>query len=230
MTHRRARAAKSETRGISKVESSAHRSNGLSVTRRLFLKKAGIAGLGAAAVYVAPQFSTTRSKRAYAGISGATPELQATPWNVAAGVTAITSSYPIYSAPLAALTDGVTKSEPYLDMPGGTPKWLEIDLGAQFDILGLNVRHYYRDGRTYHDVILQLSSDGSAWQNVFNNDSDNSSAQGTGSDAEYAETSAGKDVVLSTPVQARYVRSWTNGSTANAANHHVELEVYGISG
>ena len=76
-------------------------------------------------------------------------------------------------------------------------------------------------------MILQLSTDDVTWQTVFNNDADNSAGLGTGSDSEYAETPAGKNIVLATPIQARYVRAWTNGSSSNAYNHFVEIEVYG---
>src|SRR5439155_25113649 len=89
--------------------------------------------------------------------------------------------------------------------------------------------HYYGDGRTYHDVIVQLSNDtnfASGVTTVFNNDTNNSAGQGTGTNAEYAETSAGKDITFAA-VTARYVRLWTNGNTVNADNHHVEVQVFG---
>ena len=40
------------------------------LTRRKFLRRGALAGLGAAALYVAPSMSSTRAKRAYAGITG----------------------------------------------------------------------------------------------------------------------------------------------------------------
>ena len=40
------------------------------LTRRIFLRRGAVAGLGAAALYVAPSMSSTRARRAYAGITG----------------------------------------------------------------------------------------------------------------------------------------------------------------
>ena len=45
--------------------------------------------------------------------------------------------------------------------------------------------HYYGDGRTYHDVIVQLSNDANfstGVSTVFNNDMNNTSGQGIGTD------------------------------------------------
>ena len=61
---------------------------------------------------------------------------------------------------------------------------------------------------------------------VFNNDTNNSAGRGTGTDSEYAETSAGLDIGFS-GVNARYVRFYSNGSNMNSNNHYVEIEVYG---
>jgi len=56
------------------------RSENLNHSRRDFLKKGAIAGAAAAAMYVAPQFSTVTAKRAYAGITGGTtPTVTPTP-------------------------------------------------------------------------------------------------------------------------------------------------------
>jgi hypothetical protein len=102
-----------------------------------------------------------------------------------------------------------------------------IDLGQNFNLTKVNVWHYFADARTYHDVIVQLStvSDFSTKTTVFNNDTNNSAGQGTGSQAEYAESSAGKTITFSA-VSARYIRLWSNGSTANVYNHYVEVEAY----
>src|SRR6185369_13807513 len=95
-------------------------------------------------------------------------------------------------------------------------QWIQLDLGQAVPITRIVVWHYFGDGRTYHDVIVQLSSvaDFSTKTTVFNNDGDNSAGQGTGAQAEYAESSGGKALPFGA-VTARYVRLWTNGSTAN---------------
>lgn len=108
-------------------------------------------------------------------------------------------------------------------------QWMRIDLGAVYEISGIKLWHYY-DNRKYKDVIVQLSSIpdfSSGVTTVFNNDADNSAGQGAGTDSEYAETSAGKEMTFH-PVQARYVRLWSNGSSQNTWNHYVEAEVYGV--
>ncbi|OHA64275.1 MAG: hypothetical protein A2940_01525 [Candidatus Wildermuthbacteria bacterium RIFCSPLOWO2_01_FULL_48_29] len=153
--------------------------------------------------------------------------------NVALGKTGISSSVPPQSgwpAQLPAITDGDAilygTSSNYVPIGSGL-QWVRIDLGELFSVSKVNVRHYYLGDRTYKDVVVQLSEDGSAWTNIFNNDADNSAGQGAGKDAEYVDSSAGKDVVLGSPVQARYVRAWSNGSNASGDNFYVEIEVYG---
>jgi hypothetical protein len=105
--------------------------------------------------------------------------------------------------------------------------WIQFDLGQSYQVNKVNLWHYFGDGRTYHDVIVQLSGDAgfATATTVFNNDADNSAGQGTGTDAEYAETSGGKEITF-TPVAARYLRFWINGSSSNAYNHYVEAEAY----
>jgi hypothetical protein len=63
---------------------------------------------------------------------------------------------------------------------------------------------------------------------VYNNDTNNSLGLGTGTDTEYAESSAGKNISFSA-VNARYIRIYSNGSSSNTANHYVEAEAYASS-
>ena len=109
-------------------------------------------------------------------------------------------------------------------------QWMQVDLGASYDLNEIQLWHYYGDGRSYHDVVVQLSDDATFSKDivtVFNNDKDSSASLGVGTDSEYKETSAGKTIVFDT-VTARYVRFYSNGSTVNGANHYVEIEVYGV--
>lgn len=144
--------------------------------------------------------------------------------NVAAGImpTASTSA-----ANLEFITDGVAgNSLSFTDLGPGL-QWLQLDLGKATTLTKLKVWHDYADGRTYRDVIMQVSNDptfGSGVTTIFNNDTDNSAGQGAGTDSEYSETSKGKRVIVNN-IAARYVRLWSNGSTANASNHYVEVEV-----
>ena len=137
------------------------------------------------------------------------------------------SSGPFNGTTAAQVTNGNTATTDWMDLGPG-PQWVQVDLGQSRSISTVNVRHYHGDGRTYRDVIIQVSNDptfGSGVVTVFNNDSDNSAGQGSGTSAEYAEAPAGKTVRF-TPLTARYVRAWVNGSSANPSGHFVEVEAY----
>ena len=78
--------------------------------------------------------------------------------------------------------------------------------------------------------MVQVADDADFITNVrtlFNNDHDNSSGLGLGTDKEYWETYEGKLIEAKGTV-ARYVRLYSNGSTADDQNHYTEVEVYGV--
>jgi len=105
-----------------------------------------------------------------------------------------------------------------------------IDLEARHTIYALVVWHYHKQARVYRDVIVQVSDDPNFVAGVttlFNNDADNSSGWGVGTDRHYVETSEGK-LIDARGVQARYVRLFSNGSTSNDLNHYIEVAVYGV--
>jgi hypothetical protein len=104
-----------------------------------------------------------------------------------------------------------------------------IDLGSKHDIYAVVLWHFHKQPRVYFDVIVQVADDPDFITNVqtiFNNDLDNSSGQGVGSDMHYVETSEGK-LIDAKGVQGRYVRCYSNGNTNNDLNHYIEVEVYG---
>ncbi len=147
--------------------------------------------------------------------------------NLAAG------KLPTSSAPFtyqSRITDGNLSTSYYSDSsPNNGLQWVQIDLGVSYDVSNVKLWHYFGSARSYHDVIVQFSNDptfNTGIATVFNNDKDNSAGQGTGIDSEYAETSSGKSISFSS-VNARYARFYSNGSSANAANHYVEIEIYG---
>lgn len=81
----------------------------------------------------------------------------------------------------------------------------------------------------YFDVILQISNDPlfrKGVTTVFNNDRDASTRLGAGRDPHYTETYEGKAMETGR-VRGRYVRLYSNGNTATATNHYIEVEVYG---
>jgi hypothetical protein len=104
-----------------------------------------------------------------------------------------------------------------------------IDLGAEYDIYAILLWHYHKEARVYFDVVVQVADDPDFITNVrtlFNNDLDNSSGLGSGSDMHYIETAEGK-LIDAKGVRARYVRLYSNGNSSNELNHYIEVEVLG---
>ncbi len=104
-----------------------------------------------------------------------------------------------------------------------------IDLGAKYDIYAILLWHYHKEARVYFDVVVQVADDTDFVTNVktiFNNDIDNSSGLGSGSDMHYIETAEGK-LIDAKGVQARYVRLYSKGNSSNELNHYIEVEVFG---
>lgn len=144
---------------------------------------------------------------------------------------------------LSRVTDGLKddRNGYFLSSVADGPKYVQVDLGESASIVRLHLTNDWGspgNERINHDVIVQLSNDAafaSGVHTVFNNDADNSSGLGAGTDAEYQESPAGKSIVLVSPIEARYVRVWGNGHTRVHTNEHhsvitpVELEVYVLS-
>lgn len=131
---------------------------------------------------------------------------------------------------LAFVTDGKkqgTESN-YVELDPD-PQWVQIDLEKPSRIYALYIWHYFREGRSYNDVIIQVSDDPKFQkdvQTIYNNDQDNSAGQGIGKSRPYIETFRGR-LFDAQGVTGRYVRLYSNGSTANDYNHYVEVEVFG---
>ena len=127
-------------------------------------------------------------------------------------------------------TDGIMSTSNYTDSyPAVGRQWVQIDLGASRNINNIKLWHYFGDTRAYHDVIVMISNDSNfaagSYTIVYNNDKDNSSGLGTGTDNEYSESSAGKNIAF-TAANARYVRLYSNGSNVNNCNHYSEIQVF----
>lgn len=140
-----------------------------------------------------------------------------------------TSGTALYSP--AYSTDGLLDAALVTGAGSGT-QWVQYDLGQTYDVNGVKIWHYTGDDRSYRDVIVQVSNSAdftTAVTTVFNNDTDNSSGLGAGTQKEYSETAAGKHIPFNT-VKARYVRFWVNGSSMNTWNHYEEVEIYGTGG
>jgi len=111
-------------------------------------------------------------------------------------------------------------------------QWVQIDLEQEAEIAAIVVWHYHKQPRVYFDVVVQISNDKdfiTDVKTVFNNDHDNSSGLGIGTDMHYTETSEGEliDCVSQGTPKGRYVRLYSNGNTSNDLNHYIEVDVYG---
>lgn len=104
-----------------------------------------------------------------------------------------------------------------------------IDLGQSCELFAVVVWHYHMQPLVYFDVIIQIAADSTFKNNpatIYNNDLDNSSALGMGTDKHYVETAEGRLVDAKGTI-GRYVRLYSSGNTSNDLNHYIEVEVYG---
>ena len=150
--------------------------------------------------------------------------------NVATGKT-VTSSVAPYTGELSQVTDGKREplDEDVVEFKKGT-HWVQVDLGESFAIHAVALWHDHRLLQAFHDVILQVSDDPefkNGVTTVYNNDTDNSSKLGVGTDREYFELEFGR-VIPVKGVKARYVRGYTRGSSLSAINCWQEIEVYAL--
>ncbi|OAI58089.1 hypothetical protein AYO49_05845 [Verrucomicrobiaceae bacterium SCGC AG-212-N21] len=108
-------------------------------------------------------------------------------------------------------------------------QWIQIDLGANYDIWKILVWHFHKQTAVYFDVNVQVSDDPEFKKGVtslYNSDDDDSSKLGKGSDPAYVETNHGR-LIEGKGTKGRYVRLYSNGNTANEMNHYIEVQVYG---
>ncbi len=150
--------------------------------------------------------------------------------NVAAGKP-VTSSVAPYLGELSRITDGKKEAvdDDAVEFRKGT-QWVQVDLGQSFAIHAIAMWHDHRYVQVMHDVILQVSDDPefkSGVTTLFNNDTDNSSGLGVGTDREYFEMQFGR-VVAGKGIKARYVRGYTKGSNQSVLNCWQEIEVYAL--
>ncbi len=74
-------------------------------------------------------------------------------------------------------------------------QWVQLDLGAAHEVFALVIWHAHNSAKVYHDVIVQAADDADFIENVrtiYNNDQDNTSGLGVGTDREYFETHEGR--------------------------------------
>ena len=93
---------------------------------------------------------------------------------------------------LAKLTDGDKEAsdQSIIFLHKGT-QWVQMDFGSPQEIFAVVIWHAHNMAKVYHDVIVQVADDADFIENVrtvFNNDQDNTSGLGVGTDREYFET------------------------------------------
>jgi hypothetical protein len=150
--------------------------------------------------------------------------------NVAAGKP-VTSSVKPFTGELSQITDGKKEAFDYdtVEMKKGV-QWVQVDLGEPYAIEAIALWHDHRYIQIIHDVIVQVSNDPDFKTGVttlYNNDTDNSSGLGVGTDREYFERQFGR-VIDGKGTKARYVRGYTKGSSSSALNCWQEIEVYAV--
>jgi len=131
---------------------------------------------------------------------------------------------------LAKITDGdKSADEDSVALLNKGLQWVQFDLGRPRELFAIAVWHAHDTAKIYRDVIVQVADDEDFTDNVrtlFNNDADNSSGLGVGTNRQYFETFQGK-LVAAKGVRARYVRLYSHGSTDSPMNEYTEVEIYG---
>lgn len=144
----------------------------------------------------------------------------------------VTSSDPLpVIGELSFITDGVKTGVDGTEVElGPLEQWVQIDLGQPSRVYAIHLWHFFREARSYHDVVVQIAADEECTRDVttlFNCDQDNSLRLGVGKDRPYIETNCGK-LIDARGVTGQFVRLYSRGNTANDLNHYVEVEVFGV--
>jgi hypothetical protein len=111
-------------------------------------------------------------------------------------------------------------------------QYVQIDLENACTMHVILIWHAHDAPKIYRDVVVQVADDPDFIDNVrtiFNNDQDNSSGLGIGTDREYFENYEGK-LIDAKGIKARYIRFYSKGSTDSALNEYTEIEIWGFAG
>jgi hypothetical protein len=150
--------------------------------------------------------------------------------NIATHKKISTSDKNASSEDLAKITDGDKEADQSsIVLLSKGLQWVQFDLRSPQQIYAVALWHAHDTPKIYRSVIVQASDDPDFTDNVhtlFNNDTDNSSGLGAGTDRQYFETYQGK-VIDAKGVTARYVRLYSHGSTDSPLNEYTEVEIYG---
>src|ERR1043165_256196 len=150
--------------------------------------------------------------------------------NLASGAKVTSSDANATAETLAKITDGDKEAsdQSIIFLRKGT-QYIQMDLGAPSELFAVVIWHAHNSAKVYHDVIVQIADDAEFTKNariIFNNDQDNSSKLGAGTDREFFETNEGK-LINAKGEKAQFIRFYSKGSTESALNEYTEIEVYG---
>jgi hypothetical protein len=150
--------------------------------------------------------------------------------NLAAGIVPASSDTNAAPAKLAKITDG--NKEAYEDqivlLRKGVQQ-VQLDLKKPGEIYAIVIWHAHDTAKVYRSVVVQIADDAAFTQNVrtlLNNDKENKTGQGAGTDRQYFETHEGKLIAVKGQ-KAQFVRLYSRGSTESALNEYTEVEVWG---
>jgi hypothetical protein len=150
--------------------------------------------------------------------------------NIAPGKKLTSSDTNASETVLSKLTDGdKDPSDQSIIFLRKGPQWVQMDLGAPAELFAIVIWHAHNTPKVYHSVVVQLSDDPAfkdKVQTLFNNDQENKTGVGAGTDREYFETNEGR-LINAKGAKARYIRMYSKGSTESALNEYTEIEVYG---
>jgi len=152
--------------------------------------------------------------------------------NLSAGKKVTSSDKSPITGGLELVTDGDKESNDnsFVELHRRT-QWVQVDLETKAKIYAIILWHAHNTFQVYHDIVVQVADDPDFTQNVktvYNNDYDNSSGLGVGTDKEYFETYEGR-LMDAKGVEGRYVRFYSKGSTYSALNRYTEAEVWGVA-
>src|SRR5215471_15039638 len=150
--------------------------------------------------------------------------------NLAAGAKVTSSDANANAETLAKITDGDKEAsdQSIIFLRKGT-QYIQMDLGAPSELFAIVIWHAHNSAKVYHDVVVKVADDAEFTKNariIFNNDQDDSSKLGAGTDREYFETNEGK-LINAKGQKAQFIRFYSKGSTESALNEYTEIEVYG---
>jgi hypothetical protein len=110
-------------------------------------------------------------------------------------------------------------------------QWVQVDLGEVCELYAILMWHDHRVLQVVKGVVVQTADDPDFIENVttlYNNDTENVTGLGIGTDRQYVETNQGKLIPVKKGLKTRYLRFYSKGSNLTALNAYQEIEVYGV--